>query len=54
MGHGISTEPIDADQSLEAAHSDIASTESLAVSEEYVSSKGVRFTPPEAHKEGRG
>ena len=52
LEHAISTETIDNDEALEASQSDVASSESSVTQEEYVSTKGVRFTPPEPHKEG--
>ncbi|CAB4044506.1 Hypothetical predicted protein, partial [Paramuricea clavata] len=51
LEHGTSTETIDQEESVETNHADIASSESSVTQEEYVSTKGVRFTPPEAHKE---
>ena len=50
MEHGTSTETIDQEESVENNQVDTASSQ--VAQEEYVSSKGVRFTPPEAHKEG--
>jgi hypothetical protein len=47
LEHATSTETIDQEESVENNHA-----ASEVTPEEYVSSKGVRFTPPEAHKEG--
>jgi hypothetical protein len=47
LEHATSTETIDQEESVENNHAT-----SEVTPEEYVSSKGVRFTPPEAHKEG--
>ena len=52
LEHGTSSETIDQEESAETNHPDMTSSESLTAHEEYVSTKGVRFTPTEAHKEG--
>ena len=52
LEHGTSSETIDQEESVENHHPDVASSETSMTQEEYVSTKGVRFTPAEAHKEG--
>ena len=52
LEHATSSETIDQEETVENPHPDAASSETSVTQEEYVSTKGVRFTPAEAHKEG--
>ena len=48
LEHATSSETIDQEEPVNESND----TQTIATREEYISSKGVRFTPPDVHKEG--